>query len=629
MLDHGLRCIAVSIIACSILVLIGCGDSQSSVSISPSSAVVLPGQTLQFTAVSSAGATSASEHWQVNGVVGGSAATGTITSAGVFTAPAAAPSTPITVSVHGLNGQAPVKLFNPAVDIDGAVAASQHPLVASYSVSLPASTSAHVQFGPDTSYGFSTSAVPAPAGGGTTTILVAGMRANTTYHMQAILDMVDGSHVLDTDQTFTTGSVPADRLPNLAAQVTGNGTPGAGIELLSLDPNGGGTQLNAVATDLGGNVIWYYDLGNNDWAFPIKPMSNGHFLVLVTPSGALNTNEIREIDLAGNLVNTITIAQVNQSLAGVASFKIASFHHDILALPNGHYILLCDYSKTFTGTPGLPDGTVVAGDALVDWDPQRGAVWTWSTFDHLDPTRIPYGIANGVADWTHSNAIIASPSDGNLILSMRNQNWIIKINYQNGIGDGSILWHFGYQGDFTLPGQQAPIEWNYGQHYPTIVSSNSSGVFSLMFFNNGNARFVDSNKDMCGGTVTNCYSSVPIFQVNEFDKTANVLWEDNLLPFYSICCGNAQILPNGNVEFDVAFDTGSPGVSHLEEVTQTASPQLVWKMDITGQLAYRGLRVPSLYPGQTWPAVTQSSATVRKARPQTKPRPIPRLDELP
>ena len=36
------------------------------------------------------------------------------------------------------------------------------------------------------------------------------------------------------------------------------------------------------------------------------------------------------------------------------------------------------------------------------------------------------------------------------------------------------------------------------------------------------------------------------------------------------------------------------------EVTQTSPPQTVWQMQITGQYAYRGMRIPSLYPGVQW-----------------------------
>jgi arylsulfate sulfotransferase len=630
MVNRATRCAALVFVSLCLTIFIACGVSSTPITISPTNAVLLPSQAVQFTAATG-DFSSTNEPWQVNGVTGGSAATGTINQAGLYTAPATAPSGPVAISVHGFSGKAAVTFFDPANVTPGSVATTNNPIVAAYSISIPANSSVHVQFGPDTKYGFLTSPVPAPPGGGSATVLVAGMRASSTYHMQAIVNLVNGAHVLDTDQSFTTGDIPANLLPKITTAISGTPALNPGIELFSLDPLTGGTQYNAVATDLGGNVIWYYDLGNGAFPFPIKPLPNGHMIVVVASSGALAGTEIREIDLAGNVINKISTAQVNSSLAGVASFKVASFHHDILVLPNGHYILLADYSKTFNNTPGLPNGTIVAGDALVEWDPiQNAALWTWSTFDHLDPTRIPYGIANGVADWTHGNAVIYSPDDGNIILSLRNQNWILKINYQNGTGDGSILWKLGYQGSFTLPAGQAPKEWNYGQHFPTIVSQNSSGLFSLMFFNNGNARLLDSDNDPCGTIgIGNCYSSVPVLQLNESSMTASVLSEVNLAPAYSICCGDALFLPNGNLEYDVAFDIGTPGFSHIQEVTPGATPQVLLNMDIAGQLAYRGYRIPSLYPGVTWPPETGiSPATKARARSAGKPVPFP-VDKLP
>jgi hypothetical protein len=431
--------------------------------------------------------------------------------------------------------------------------------------------------------------------------------------MQPVIHLPDGSQVTGSDQVFTTGPIPAERIPNITTQLTTIGTPAAGVELLSLlnfEPNPP-NLLSAVATDLAGNVIWYYDLPVGVFAFPIKPLPNGHMLVETDGT----TNDIREVDLAGNLINVITIHEVTMSLAGVPSFQNTvwqSFNHDVLALPNGHLILLASIAETINDVPGIPVGTSVVGNALIDWDSQRGAVWTWSTFDHLDLARAPYGIA----DWTHANAVIYSPDDGNLILSLRNQNWVVKINYSDGAGDGSILWRLGADGDFSLPGQEAPIEWNYGQHYPTIQSLNGSGIFSLMFFNNGNNRFMDSSNDVCGSPgVGSCYSSVPIFELNEYTKTASVVWEGNLSPAYSTCCGDALVLPNANVELDIAADVNAPNDSYIEEVTQTQAPELVWRMDIQGQLAYRGFRIPSLYPGVEWPQSAIATANASTAAP--------------
>jgi hypothetical protein len=596
-----MRCAAAGFIAFGLVMLMGCGISTTL--ITPSSVVLAPGQAFQFT-IAQTGL--AQPVLLVNGTAGGSPSSGTITPGGLYTAPSTASGQPITISIKGQSSSATVALFNPAGFTSGSVVPTQNPLVAAYSIVIPAGASSQVQFGPDLSYGLSTSLIQAPTEGGNVTVLVAGMRAGTTYHMQAVVNLIGGSQLLDVDHSFMTGSIPAGQLPNITAQQFGTGTPSDGIELFSLDPIGGDDNLlSAVATDLEGNVIWYYDMGPSEWAFPVKPLPNGHMLVNASPTGTTGVNEIREIDLAGNILNRITLNAVNQALPSIASFQISSFHHDVAVLPNGHYILLGNYQETISNAPGIPAGTPMLGDALIDWDPQQAAVWVWSAFDHLDLTHAPYGFA----DWTHSNAIIYSPDDGNLILSMRNQNWIIKINYQNGVGDGSVLWRLGFGGDFTLPSGQAPIEWNYGQHYPTIVSPNSAGVFSLMFFNDGNGRLMDSNDDVCGASgVGTCYSSVPIFQLDESAKTATVLWEDNLSPYFSFCCGDALLLANGDMEVDIAYDlTTTPGISDIEEVTQTQSPELVWEMQVHGQLAYRGLRIPSLYPGQVWPAAVQSN----------------------
>jgi len=583
----------------------GCAGGGGSALIAPSSALLLPGQSLQFSEVGHSGDTDLV--WLANGLVGGSASSGTIDSAGIYTAPGTVPSQSATVSIQGPSVAAVVDFFDPNHVIPGSVAATQNPLVAAYSIPVPPGALVSVQFGLDTGYGFSTSAVTAPPNGGNTTVLVAGMRASTTYHMQAVIDLSNGIKLLDADQTFTTGAIPADRIPNMTAQTTGVGAPSPGIELLSLVPPSAGNLLNGLVTDLEGNVIWYYDLPSNEFPFPIKQLPNGHMLANVAVIEGLAGNEVREVDLAGNIIQSASIGAVNNSLTGIVPvpFQLDLFHHDVAVLPNGHWILLGNYPETINNVPGIPAGTSILGDALVDWDPQSGSVaWTWSTFDHLDLTHAPFGFA----DWTHANAIIYSPTDGNLILSMRNQNWIIKIDYQNGAGAGDILWRFGPGGDFTLTGQEAPIDWNYGQHYPTILSPNSSGIFTLMFFDNGNFRILDSNGDVCGTPgVGPCFSSVPTFQVDEFAKSATLLWEDELLPSFSTCCGDAVLLPNGDVEYDIAADVNTPGFSHIQEATQTQSPELVWKMDIEGQLAYRGFRIPSLYPSEVWPATASSS----------------------
>ncbi len=579
----------------------GCVGGGNSPIITPSEALVSPNQRVQFTAQAAKG----TRVWLVNGVPGGASSFGTITATGMYTAPEVSNpalfNTAIRVSVIVNDAESfsvPISLFLPGKFTPGSVSSTANALVASYSIPAPVGASVRIQFGSGTNYGLATWSQPAPASGGKVNILVAGMRASSTYHMRAVIQLADGTEAIDADHVFTTGALSVSRLPAVTVQQFATLSPNSGIELLALLP-GTGNQFTAVATDLSGNVIWYYDMTPGEWPFPIKLLRNGHFLLVASTGGGGTpggTSEVREIDLAGTVINRITTTQINSALISLGDSPLAgNFHHDILKLSNGHMIFLLQYTKPFN-LPGLAPGTQVIGDALVDWDPrERLPVWTWSTFDHLDINHAPFGYP----DWTHANAIVYSPNDGNIVLSMRNQNWIIKINYRDGRGDGSILWRLGPGGDFTLPTSQAPIEFNYGQHNPHLLEPDTAGIYPIIFFNNGNNRLVDGNDDVCGSGAINCYSSVPIMELNEYTKTAQILWE-NKLSAYSICCGDALRLPNGNVEYDVAFDVHTPGVSYIQEVTQELNPQLLWQMNIAGQLAYRGFRISSLYPGVQW-----------------------------
>ena len=100
-------------------------------------------------------------------------------------------------------------------------------------------------------------------------------------------------------------------------------------------------------------------------------------------------------------------------------------------------------------------------------DPDFQVKWAWDAFDHMDVRRGPVlgevtqpgspeptGVVPllPAVDWLHVNSVALSPADGNLILSVRHQDWVIKIDYRNGAGDGHVVWRLGQGGDFTLTG---------------------------------------------------------------------------------------------------------------------------------------------------------------------------------
>jgi len=531
------------------------------------------------------------------------ASEGTIDSSGNYTAQAGPLSSTATVTATSKADRTKSSSATVNVVSPGQVTATANVQVAQYTVSPAASGNVSVQFGLDTNYGLTTWTQPVPTGGGAVSLFVAGMKGNTLYHMRGVVQFGDGTEFMDADQTFTTGAIPAAQLPVVTATTTAGMTPQSGVELLDLVAGTTGTVAPTAVTDLSGNVLWSYNPGVVGVIVnPIKLLSNGHFLLNYGSGGRVDggNSVLQEVDLTGKVIWQMTHTDLDNALAAattcggdgcdLSNYAFLGTHHDFVLLPNGHLIILAAIEST-----QVVPGTTVTGDVIIDLDENHKPVWLWNAFDHLDVNRRPMGFP----DWTHTNAIIYSADDGNLIISIRHQNWLVKVDYANGAGAGDILWKLGYQGDFTLVGGTDPTDWFYAQHGPSFTTTNTTGQFSLVLFDNGNDRFLPSGQVTCGvQTTSTCYSTVPLLQLDETAKTATLAFNP-MAPVFSFFGGNAAVLKNGNVEY--CESAGGPGTAgDIYEVTQDSSAQTVWKMLITGQFAYRGQRIPSLYPGVQW-----------------------------
>ncbi len=460
---------------------------------------------------------------------------------------------------------------------------TRHPLVAAYNLVAPAMSKVSVEFGPTGSYGFITWQVPAPPGGGFMTIQVAGMRAGSTYQMRALVFLQSGTTVFDVNHEFETGPLPSgpDTFPQLT--VTQSGIFSPGVELMTfVHPS-----RIAMAIDAGGNPVWYYldpDYETlHDCAFAVKLLPNGHWMTVLTnrysdpktPWGAL-----RVIDLVGNIIRQITLDELNVKLDKIRTSKNTKvsanyFSHDVLPLANGHVIALCQEFRLF------PEQEVW-GDILVELDLNFDPVWAWSAWDWLDLARHPMGLP----DWTHSNCVQLTP-DNNLLLSVRNQSWVLKLAWAGGAGSGEILWRLGPDGDFQLEDG----EWFYAQHYPSILETQGPSITRLSVMDNGN--------DRPGGP----WSRGLILIMNEQEKRARPVWQWPALPdLYSYWGGDVMPLPNGNVEVcmsDAITGGTGQGKSLVTEVTGNAAT-IVWQATISPPNCYRSFRFPSLYPGVQW-----------------------------
>lgn len=586
-------------------------SQNGTISIAPKYVALGAGQSVQFTATV---AGNPPLLWLVNGITGGNASVGTVDAQGNFTAPSSlqvSANAVITAEVAA----SPQTNFATSVAhvIDtGVVTPTTNPQVADYSIGLPAPGSVTIEFGPTATYGFPTSAQASPANGGTVTTQVAGMLGATLYHMRSRILFADGSSFIDSDHTFTTGQPPATSQVVVTPGLVG--TPQPGIELFdTAQPH---TPSQAFATNLSGGVIWTYTYQGptTDLIQPIKQLPNGHFLVQIAylssvpfrpggsvPQGALD--EVREVDLVGNTVRSITTAQVASALTAEGyTLNLGSLHHDVLSLPNGHLVLLFTVSKDFSNLPGYPGTTTVLGDLIVDVDQNFKPDWVWNSFDHLDVNRHPYLFP----DWTHSNALLYSTDDHNLLLSIRHQNWIIKIAFDDGTGSGNIVWHLGKDGDFKLQNGSDPVDWFYAQHGISYFTPNTTGVFRMGVMDNGDDRFLASGQVDCPigkPPSANCYSTAQVLEIDESNMTATLLdryTDQNATgqPVYSFFGGNVSPLPNGDMETDFC---SAPGGSIVQELYGAfGSQSVVWQANTPSANQYRTERLPSLYPGVQW-----------------------------
>lgn len=471
------------------------------------------------------------------------------------------------------------------------VAATAHPLVALYSTPPCGSGTVRVLFaaGADAQGGSSTPSQPCSAVRGNAAYVV-GMRPSTTYTLRAEVTR-DGSTVLGPASTFTTGALPDGiGLPAVSAPLARQ--PGASSEPIVYHDDFVGGNGTVFATDLSGAVVWYL----RDQGHPVlvaQPLPGGDVLVLLGP---LDAPIIRVVDPAGNTVRETSHAALSHQIAGLAARGAQPYrflHHDARLLPNGHIVVLAAVDRLFPpGTHGWTgDGAVdVMTDEIVDLDQDLQIDWVWNAFDHLDAARPSvlgeqaqeaWGL---VDDWTHSNAVVYSPADHSLLLSVRHLDQILNINYADGAGDGRVLWRLGNGGDFALvnPPIDDPFPWFSHQHGIALSTDGR-----LATFDNGNTR--------CASADPVCDSRGQVYLLDEAGRTAQLLVDADL-GGYSFALGWAQVLGNGDYAFTPGWQLDGDGAfGQGIELDPTGAAALYTVQDRA--LVYRTMRLASMYSG--------------------------------
>lgn len=158
-------------------------------------------------------------------------------------------------------------------------------------------------------------------------------------------------------------------------------------------------------------------------------------------------------------------------------------YHDFIIISDVHFITLAYYEIVPANIPdSIPHQkdmkvvTPVVQEILND-----KVVWQWVATDYPELYAPSFyandsGVQSLNTDYLHVNSVFLDKTDGNLIVSCRNSNQILKLNRNN----GAIIWKLGgHNSDFPLSPELAFL----GQHHVTKCNANT-----LLFIDNGKKK---------------------------------------------------------------------------------------------------------------------------------------------
>lgn len=409
---------------------------------------------------------------------------------------------------------------------------------------------------------------------------VAGLRGNSSYVLQQQTN-VNGVDTPGPQLSFQSG-IPSFTMPAASIPRPADASTSPDPVLLTALLPVGSAPSGAMATDLEGNLIWYLPLPPGNYLF--RPISGGTFFT-INGDPVLGQN-FQEVDLAGNVVQQTHLIALNQQLAALGRpDRLTNIAHDAIRLPNGHTVVM-GYTERFLTDVQSPGTVDVLAELNLELDQNFQITWVWSAFDFLDPSHAavlnetctaqmgcPLTLAPIANDWTHGNSITLLP-DGNLLYSLRSLDWVVKVDYKYGAGSGRVLWRLGPGGDFTLRSQN---QWDWFSHQHDVQFESGNYVI----FDNGNTRLAQLGFGSSRGQV---------FAVDEKARTATLVYSVDL-GSYSMAFGSAQLLSNGNYQFQNGW-INDQLLSQSVEFLPNAAPNYAISWQDT---AYRSYRMKDLY----------------------------------
>jgi arylsulfate sulfotransferase len=438
-----------------------------------------------------------------------------------------------------------------------------------------------------------------PCNGKSMNFYVAGMYPKTRYSLTGVY--LSGGKVegYTSTVTYTTGAIPSS-VPIPTISVLSPAPPVAASEPFLLHSYLFGSQAFVqTATDLSGNVVWYYEPWDGEGGYLTRAQNGGYFWYIGNPNDNPYLQPLREFDVAGNTVVETNVGRLSEQLVAAGQPAITDVDHELRTMGNGD-ILMIGSTDAVLG-PNIQNGADILYDLLVVLNPGLQLTWSWNAVTcgncatELPPTRAailgetctigqggcppltpPNTIAN---DWLHANAAELA-ADGSILMSLRHQDWLLKIDYNNGAGTGNILWRMGVDGDFTIIGDpNDTYPWFSHQHDPEWDFTSTY----LSVFDNGNTRISQNPGEFSRGQ---------LLDINQSTMTATLIDNLNIGSFCS-ALGTGQMLVNtvGSVT-GLHYECGT--INFTSSQSQSFYPTGILNMQ-SGSASYRSAQMHNMY----------------------------------
>lgn len=366
---------------------------------------------------------------------------------------------------------------------------------------------------------------------------------------------------------FTSISIFAqDELPNIRIHVSDNPSDGY-IYIATLRRNLPGenrTPRHLLLINNEGEIVYQEPIGR---VFNFGLTSNGlryyfDFSENGPGRGASNDGVYRMTDGEGKFIREYRIQ---------GDYPTQS--HEFLYLDNGHVMLLSQPLVTVDMTEFGGHAESLVSEALIqEQDANGNVIWEWRSWEHVEYTdtsnhdELTIEPPEAVS-YMHVNAFTVDV-DGNIILSARRFDELIKIDYET----GDIIWRMGGQdsrnNEFSFIND--PFAGFTGQHHVQVLDNGN-----ILLFDNG-----DADEDHPARAVE--------YEIDEENRTATLVWSfEDIRGRSTGAMGSVQRLENGNTL--IGWGTASPEGANVNEVTPDG--EIVFALSLPSDLvAYRVYR---------------------------------------